>query len=114
MYICTGGLKLSINPIALNCQVLALMSAAGLYHEYHEFGTSMMQHTLHSCSCLIWVYSVRMDGWMTCDFTSFSTVFQSYQADGRLIMKGYVQWNPFLRLRRFRLNGGSNSGPLDQ
>ena len=21
------------------------------------------------------------DGWMTCDFTSFSTVFQSYQAD---------------------------------
>ena len=28
-----------------------------------------------------------MDGWMTCDFTSFSTVFQSYQDDGRLIMK---------------------------
>ena len=37
---------------------------------------------------LIW-----MDGWMTCDFTSFSTVFQSYQDDGRLIMKGCVQWN---------------------
>ena len=34
-----------------------------------------------------------MDGWMTCDFTSFSTVFQSYQDDGRLIMKGCVQWN---------------------
>ena len=33
-----------------------------------------------------------MDGWMTCDFTSFSTVFQSYQDDGRLIMKGCVQW----------------------
>ena len=29
-----------------------------------------------------------MDGWMTCDFTFFSTVFQSYQDDGRLIMKG--------------------------
>ena len=29
---------------------------------------------------------------MTCDFTSFSTVFQSYQDDGRLIMKGCVQW----------------------
>ena len=28
------------------------------------------------------------DGWLTCDFTSFSTVFQSYQDDGRLIMKG--------------------------
>ena len=30
---------------------------------------------------------------MICDFTSFSTVFQSYQNDGRLIMKGCVQWN---------------------
>ena len=32
-----------------------------------------------------------MAGWMTCDFTSFSTVFQSYQDDGRLIMKDCVQ-----------------------
>ena len=30
---------------------------------------------------------------MTCDFTPFSTVFQSYQDDERLIMKGRVQWN---------------------
>ena len=35
------------------------------------------------------------DGWMTCDFASFSTVFQSYQDDERLIMKDCVQWNPF-------------------
>ena len=35
-----------------------------------------------------------MNGWMTCDFTSFSTVFQSYQNKERLIMKGRVQWNP--------------------
>ena len=35
----------------------------------------------------------RMDGWMNCDFTSFSTVFQSYQDDGRLIMKECVQWS---------------------
>ena len=31
---------------------------------------------------------------MTCDFTSFSTVFMSYQDDERLIMKGRVKWNP--------------------
>ena len=37
---------------------------------------------------------LEMDGWMTCDFTSFSIVFQSYQGDGRMIMKGSVQWNP--------------------
>ena len=30
---------------------------------------------------------------VTCDFTFFSTVFQSYQYDGRLIMKCCVQWN---------------------
>ena len=44
-----------------------------------------------------------MDGWMTCNFMSFSTVFQSYQDkgklfqsyqdNGKLIMKGCVQWN---------------------
>ena len=34
-----------------------------------------------------------LDGWMTCDFTSFSTVFQSYQVNGRLIMKGCVHWS---------------------
>ena len=28
------------------------------------------------------------------DVTSFSTVFQSYQDDERLIMKGCVIWNP--------------------
>ena len=34
----------------------------------------------------------KMDGRMTCDVTSFSTVFQSYQDNGRLIMKGCMQW----------------------
>ena len=27
------------------------------------------------------------DGWITCNFMSFSTVFQSYKDDGREIMK---------------------------
>ena len=36
---------------------------------------------------------IWMDGLMTRNFTSFSTVFQLYQDDGRLIMKGCVQWN---------------------
>ena len=30
----------------------------------------------------------RLNGWMTCDFTSFSAVFQSYQDVGWMIMKG--------------------------
>ena len=39
------------------------------------------------------LHQYRMDGWMTCDFTSFLTVFQSYQDDVWMIMKGCVQWN---------------------
>ena len=34
-----------------------------------------------------------MDGWMNCDFMSFSTVFQSYPDDWMLKMKSYVQWS---------------------
>ena len=34
------------------------------------------------------------DGWVTWDFMSFSTEFQSYQDDERVIMKGCVQWTP--------------------
>ena len=35
------------------------------------------------------------DGWMTCNFTSFSTVFQSYQDDERLIVKAVCSGTPF-------------------
>ena len=48
---------------------------------------------------------------MTCDFTSFSTVFQSYQEDERLTFKeGYN--GTCLQLRRFRLEQGSKSGRI--
>ena len=43
---------------------------------------------------LTFTYPLKIGGWMTCDFTSFSTVFQSYLADERFIMKGCVQLNP--------------------
>ena len=31
--------------------------------------------------------------WMTCDFMSFSTIFQSYQVKGRKELKGCMQWS---------------------
>ena len=31
---------------------------------------------------------------MTCDITSFLTVFQSYQDDGKVTAKGCLQYNP--------------------
>ena len=36
-----------------------------------------------------------IDEWMTCDLTSFSTAFQSYQDDERSMIKGCVHWNSF-------------------
>ena len=47
-----------------------------------------------------------MDGWMTCDFTSFSTVFQSYQDDERLIMKDCVQWLQWFKVEKFLPRAG--------
>ena len=45
---------------------------------------------------------------MTCDFTSFSTVIQSYQDDGHVIRKGCVQWNPVYDRKDPRLRRSSN------
>ena len=35
-----------------------------------------------------------MSRWITCDFTSFLTLVQSYEDDGKMIRKGCVQWKP--------------------
>ena len=37
--------------------------------------------------------SKRVDGWMTCDLTSFLTVFHSYQDDEKLINERLCAWN---------------------
>ena len=50
---------------------------------------------------------------MICDFTSFSTAFQSYQDNGRLIMKGCVPSAP-LSVEKIMLQAGIKLGPLDQ
>ena len=51
----------------------------------------------------------KMDGWMTCDFTSFSSVFQSYQDDERLIMKSCV-----FTVEKISPRAGIELGPPDQ
>ena len=54
---------------------------------------------------LKWIYKLTLGAWMTCDVTSFSTVFQSYQDDGRMIMKDCVQRNPVYGLEDLAWNG---------
>ena len=51
-----------------------------------------------------------MDGWISCDFTSFSTVFQSNQDDERLIV---CNGTPF-KDEKISPRGGIELGPLDQ
>ena len=46
------------------------------------------------CFQVLLIAVTGMNGLMTCCFTTFSTVFQSYQDDECVIMKGCVQWNP--------------------
>ena len=41
-----------------------------------------------------------MNGWMTCDYTSLSTVYESYQDDGRVTMKCLVQRQIFAYMDR--------------
>lgn len=57
-----------------------------------------------------------MDGWMARwrEFTSLWKVFQPYQNDGWVILKGCMQWNPFSDWKDPRLERVSNPWPLDQ
>ena len=50
---------------------------------------------------------------MSCNFTAFPAVFLSCQVDGRVIMKGCVQWNSIYNWKDFCL-GESNSALLDE
>ena len=49
---------------------------------------------------------------MACDFTSFTIVFQSYQDDGRLIMKGCAG-TPFT-VEKISPRAGIEFGRIDQ
>ena len=49
---------------------------------------------------------LAMNGWIIYQFTSLSTVFQSCQDDGRVMVKGFVQWDLVYGCEDFRLEGG--------
>ena len=58
----------------------------------------IFQHCYNVYCALRMSYNLQLDGlldgWRTCDFTSFSTVFKPYHDDGWVIMKSCVPWNP--------------------
>ena len=54
-----------------------------------------------------------MDGFFFI-FTSFSTVVQSYQDEGRVIIKGCVEWLVVHGWKYFRFHQESHPGPLYQ
>ena len=62
-----------------------------------EFRSEPCAH--ESIQCLPYSeHSMNLDGgWLTCNLTSFSAVFKSYQDDGQMIMKGCLQYNALRR-----------------
>ena len=62
-------------------------------HELIYLFVSITFILFHNIQVHCFIYRVS-DGWMFCDFTFFSKVFQSYQDDVKLIMKGCVRWDP--------------------
>ena len=50
---------------------------------------------------------------MTCDFTSFSIVFQSFKDDGRMIMKSLCNETPFMVEKIFSPPAGIELGAID-
>ena len=74
---------------------------------YHNMKTlTMSAQTMNA--------SMKMDGWITCDFTSFSTVFQSYQDDKTLIMKSCVCNGTPFTIEKISPRAGMEVSPLDQ
>ena len=66
----------------------------GIYIYKYNRNTQESGHMI--CILRLTNFVLRMmNGWMICDFMSFLIVFQSYQDDGGVIMKGCVQWNSF-------------------
>ena len=46
---------------------------------------------------------VSVDGWMTCNIMSFSTIFRSYNYAGRATMKDCAQWKSVMGGKIFHL-----------
>ena len=53
------------------------------------------------------------DGWMTCNFTSFSTVFPSYQDEGHMIMEAVCSATTFM-VEKIPPKAEIEPGQLDQ
>ena len=48
------------------------------------------ERQIHVINCFVKLAPELMNGWMTCKFTSFSTISQSYQSGYWVIIKDYV------------------------
>ena len=73
-----------------------------IYLSHTEREISMATHKDKTLS--VGTLSMK-DGWMTCNFTSLSKVFQSYQDDGQMIMKSCVNGTPFMAEKILPLAG---------
>ena len=67
-----------------------LFRATKLVNAIKRHSAANFERQIHVVNGFVKLAPELMDGWMTCKFTSFSTVSQSYQKGNWVIMKGYV------------------------
>ena len=83
--------------------------------QYHlETVTGDASRSIDQCVLAMAKLMVRyMNGWIICDFTSFSSVFEPHQDDGWVIIRDCVQWNPVYDLKDPLLKGARTRDHLN-
>ena len=87
-------------------KVYTFKGSNSVSHLFPPFAMAINYERKESVVC-IWRW---LNGWMTCDFKPFLTVFQSYQDDGWVIMKDCVQHNSVYDLKDLLPQVGSKLG----
>ena len=84
----------------------------------YQFAEHFLQYSRHAKTMLDSYGNNKLSGWLALmdnfEFYVLLTIFQSYQDDRMVIMKGCVPRNPVYGRKDFRLQQLSDSGPLDQ
>ena len=99
--------------VATNVFVQLLLQFLTYQFEFKFFSTWFKRFDL-ILNHQIFFWYFLMDGWVDWDFTSFSTVFQSYQVRWEGDNERLCAMEPRLRLKRFPPPAGIGPGPLDQ
>ena len=67
-----------------------LFCGTELVNAIKRHSAANFERQIHVVNGFVKLSPALMDGWLTCKFSSFSTVSQSYQKGNRVIMDGWM------------------------